>query len=152
APDQEGTGDSQHQADGGQSHHDPAGDHARRHLSRGALLVPLFGTLGRQPRRQNSPSISPSSRRWIASADGTRGRPGIVMMSPQIATTNPAPADSRTSRTGSVKPSGAPMTDGSAVKLYCVLAMHTGTWPKPAFSKPSRRRATASLISRSPAR
>ncbi len=37
----------------------------------------------------------------------------MVMMSPQIATTKPAPADSRTSRTGRVKPSGAPITVGS---------------------------------------
>ena len=35
----------------------------------------------------------------IESAAGTRGRPGMVMISPQIATTNSAPAESRTSRT-----------------------------------------------------
>ena len=62
-----------------------------------------------------------------AAAAGVRGRPGIVMISPHTATTKPAPADSRTSRTGRVKPVGAPITVGSAVKLNWVLAMHTGT-------------------------
>jgi hypothetical protein len=40
----------------------------------------------------------PSSVRSIFIAAGFFGRPGIVMMSPVIATTNPAPADSRSSR------------------------------------------------------
>ncbi len=51
---------------------------------------------------QKRPSISPASLRWIDSAAGTRGRPGIVMISPQMTTTNPAPAARRTSRTGIV--------------------------------------------------
>ena len=38
-------------------------------------------------------------RRRCESAAGTFGRPGMVMISPQIATTNSAPAESRTSRT-----------------------------------------------------
>ena len=37
----------------------------------------------------------PSSSTSIFSAAGTFGRPGIVMMSPVSATTNPAPADTR---------------------------------------------------------
>ncbi len=48
---------------------------------------------------QNRPVMSPSSVTSIFSADGSFGRPGIVMMSPAMTTTNPAPADSRTSRT-----------------------------------------------------
>ncbi len=48
---------------------------------------------------QNSPTIRPSAPTSIESAAGTRGRPGMVMISPQIATTNSAPAESRTSRT-----------------------------------------------------
>src|SRR5215831_15558215 len=48
---------------------------------------------------QNSPTMRPSLPTSIASAAGTFGRPGMVMTSPQIATTNSAPADSRTSRT-----------------------------------------------------
>ena len=43
----------------------------------------------------------------MAFAAGTRGSPGIVMISPQIATINPAPADSRTSRIGTTWPDGA---------------------------------------------
>ena len=48
------------------------------------------------------------------------------MISPQIATTNSAPADSRTSRTATVWSLGAPLALGSVVKLNWVLAMHTG--------------------------
>ena len=55
----------------------------------------------------------------------------MVMMSPQTATTKPAPADSRTSLTGSVWPVGAPLRFGSEEKLYWVLAMQTGRSPKP---------------------
>jgi hypothetical protein len=51
---------------------------------------------------QNNPATRPSAPNPIDSAAGRRGRPGMVMMSPHTATTNPAPADSRTSRTGSV--------------------------------------------------
>ena len=63
---------------------------------------------------------------WMPSAAGVFGRPGIVIMSPQIATTNSAPADSRSSRTGTSWPSGAPLRVGSVEKLYWVFAMHTG--------------------------
>src|SRR5258708_2576930 len=48
---------------------------------------------------QNNPTILPSGPTSMASADGTLGSPGMVMISPQIATTNSAPADSLTSRT-----------------------------------------------------
>src|SRR5262249_27982372 len=48
---------------------------------------------------QNSPTMRPSGPTSIESAAGTLGRPGMVMISPQIATTNSAPADRRTSRT-----------------------------------------------------
>ena len=41
----------------------------------------------------------PSGPTSMASAAGTLGSPGMVMISPQIATTNSAPAESRTSRT-----------------------------------------------------
>ena len=59
-------------------------------------------------------------------ADGTFGRPGMVMISPQTTTMNSAPADRRTSRTFSTWPVGAPLAFGSVEKLYCVLAMQTG--------------------------
>ena len=50
--------------------------------------------------------MPPSALSPMVSAAGRRGRPGMVMISPQIATTKPAPAESRTSRTGSTWPAG----------------------------------------------
>ena len=50
-------------------------------------------------------------------AAGTRGRPGMVMISPQTTTMNPAPADSRTSRICITCPNGAPFKLGSVEKL-----------------------------------
>ena len=54
---------------------------------------------------------------------------GIVMISPQMATTKPAPALRRTSRTGTEWPVGAPRTVGSVVNEYWVFAMQTGKLP-----------------------
>ena len=65
----------------------------------------------------------------IASAAGRDGRPGIVMISPQITTTNPAPADRRTSRIGTECPVGAPRRLGSVENEYWVLAMQIGRSP-----------------------
>ena len=48
------------------------------------------------PNNQNRPTTSPFSSISMASAAGTFGRPGIAMISPVNATTNPAPADRRT--------------------------------------------------------
>ena len=59
----------------------------------------------------------------------------MVMISPQIATTKPAPAARRTSRIGTTKPVGAPRRSGSVEKEYWVLAMHTGSRPCPAASQ-----------------
>jgi len=53
-------------------------------------------------------------------------RPGISIMLPAIATTNPAPADNVTSLIVSVQPDGAPIIVGSSLNEYCVFAMHTG--------------------------
>jgi hypothetical protein len=64
------------------------------------------------------------------------------VMSPQSATTKPAPADRLTSRTGTTWPVGAPRRVGSTEKDYCVLAMQTGRWPKPAASQAARRART----------
>src|SRR5262249_31193417 len=75
---------------------------------------------------QNSPTMRPSGPTSIESAAGPLGRPGMVMISPQIATTNSAPAESRTSRTVNTWPSGAPLVSALVVKLYWVLAMQTG--------------------------
>src|SRR4051812_15996345 len=84
---------------------------------------------------QNNPTILPSAPTSMESAAGTFGRPGIVMISPQIATTNSAPALSRTSRTGIENPFGAPLESGLVENEYCVLAMHTGNLPKPISSQ-----------------
>src|SRR5207302_6255161 len=78
---------------------------------------------------QNSPMIFPSAPTSMLSAAGTLGRPGMVMISPQIATTNSAPADSRTSRTLMTWSTGAPLASGLVEKLNCVLAMQTGHLP-----------------------
>ena len=69
---------------------------------------------------QNSPVIFPSSVTSILTAAGTFGSPGMVIISPESATTNPAPALTLTLRMVSVKPSGAPSFFGSSEKEYCV--------------------------------
>ena len=43
---------------------------------------------------------------------GTLGKPGIVIIWPVTTTIKPAPADSLTSLTGTVKPVGAPLKEG----------------------------------------
>lgn len=62
---------------------------------------------------------------------GRVGKPGILEISPQIATTKPAPAEMKISLTTILKPTGAPLIDGSAVNEFDVLAMQTGKFPKP---------------------
>ena len=78
---------------------------------------------------QNSPVILPFSSTSMLSAAGTFGRPGMVMISPVSATTKPAPADTFTLRTVTVKPSGRPSLDASSEREYWVLAMQTGRPP-----------------------
>ena len=82
--------------------------------------------------------MTPFSSTSIRSAAGDFGRPGIVIILPVSATRKPAPAETRISRTVTVKPSGAPRFAASSEKLYCVLATHTGRAPKPsAVSRPA---------------
>src|SRR5690349_13536388 len=78
---------------------------------------------------QNSPAIWPLASRPIDSADGTLGRPGMVMMSPQMTTMNSAPADNLTSRIGTTWFDGAPFRLGSVEKEYWVFAMQIGNLP-----------------------
>ena len=75
--------------------------------------------------------MRPSSSTSIFSAAGTFGKPGMVMMSPVSTTRKPAPAETLTFLTVTVKPSGAPSFKGSSEKLYCVFAMQTGSLSKP---------------------
>jgi len=42
---------------------------------------------------------------------------------------NPAPAESRISRIGTVKPLGRPLSAASWLSEYWVLAMQMGRWP-----------------------
>src|SRR5258708_22570255 len=84
---------------------------------------PLVGLARR--RFQNSPTTLPSTSS-ILTADGTLGSPGIVMISPQIITTNSAPAASRTSRTLTTWFAGAARSCASVEKEYWVFATHTG--------------------------
>ena len=62
-------------------------------------------------------------------AAGTLGKPGMVIISPQITTINSAPLESLTSLIGIVCPVGAPLRVGSVEKLYCVFAIHIGKSP-----------------------
>ena len=74
-------------------------------------------------------------------------QPGIVIMSPQTAHHELRPAESRSSRTGTSWPSGAPLRDGSVEKLYWVFAMHTGKWPyPPACNALNRLRTIAGAV------
>ena len=68
----------------------------------------------------------PSALTSIRAADGSFGKPGIVITSPQIITMNSAPAARRTSRTLTEWPEGAPRSDGSVENEYWVFATHTG--------------------------
>ena len=75
--------------------------------------------------------ISPSLSVSMPIAREALGSPGISIMAPEVTTRKPAPADSSTSETRSFQPVGAPIRFGSSESEYCVLAMHTGRWPKP---------------------
>ena len=67
-------------------------------------------------------------------AAGELPKPGIVLISPQIGYTNPAPIEARTSRTGNVQPVGAPFNEESEEIERCVLAIQTGKFPNPLAS------------------
>jgi hypothetical protein len=53
----------------------------------------------------------------------------MVMMSPHTTTMNSAPAESLTSRMGTMWLMGAPFKLGSVENEYCVLAMQIGNLP-----------------------
>ena len=61
---------------------------------------------------------------------GTFGRPGIVMMSPQMTRRTRRPPRAAARAPGS-HDRGRALGVGVGRKLYCVLAMHTDRWPKP---------------------
>ena len=55
----------------------------------------------------------------------------MVMSEPVTATMNPAPVRGQSSRTWTMKPSGAPSRLGSSENDYCVFAMHSGKPSQP---------------------
>ena len=83
---------------------------------------------------QNKPVICPSSFTSMPSAAGTFGNPGIVIIVPVMATTNPAPAETQTSRMWNGKPSGLPRIVLSSDIDYWFFALHTGIEPNPSDS------------------
>src|ERR1041385_5356255 len=103
-------------------------------LAVGADRLGCVGSGHESDLHQKSPSIRPSAWTRIASAAGVFDRPGIVMMSPASATTNPAPAEAYTSRMVIRNPDGRPSRVGSSLNEYCVLAMQTGVAPRPIAS------------------
>ena len=78
---------------------------------------------------QKRPTIWPSASRSMASAAGTLGSPGMVMISPVRQTMKPAPAETLTSRISTSKPVGRPRRVGSVENEYWVLAMQIGNFP-----------------------
>src|SRR5437660_7527869 len=123
-----------------------------RHLSRREYQVVVHnrlavrayrfgGSIGGNVTHQDRPSIVPSEWRRMLSAAGVLPSPGMVMISPASATTNPAPAEGRMSRTCSVKPVGAPSLVASSEKEYCVFAMQPGVSPKPSLGSSSSARS-----------
>ena len=81
----------------------------------------------------------------MRSAAGTFGNPGMVMMLPQMTTTNSSPWAGRTSRMGRTWPEGAPFRLGSAEKDVN-LRMQTGKWLYPSLSCANWRRALMSAV------
>src|SRR5204862_877517 len=133
-----------------------------RNLSRGKYQVVAHnrlavganrfgGGIGGNDTHQNRPSIVPSEWRRMRSAAGPLPSPGMVRISPASATTKPAPAEGRMSRTCSVKPVGAPSFAGSSENEYCVFAMHTGVSPNPSAGSCSSARSAAGAKATPPA-
>lgn len=67
----------------------------------------------------------------MSKKQGRVGRPGIFEISPQIGTIKPAPAETKMSLTTILKPTGAPLTVGSAVNEFDVFAIQIGRKLKP---------------------
>src|SRR6266508_2112298 len=109
------------------------------------------GAVSGNDTHQKSPSIVPSGWIRIRSAAGLLPSPGIVRMSPASATTKPAPADGRMSRTCSMNPVGAPSWVGSSENEYCVFAMQTGVSPRPSLGSSSSARSAAGAKETPPA-
>lgn len=64
--------------------------------------------------------MRPFSSMSIFSAEGILGKPGMVIISPVMATMNPAPAETFKLRTVITNPSGAPKRAALSEKEYWV--------------------------------
>ena len=73
--------------------------------------------------------ISPLESTSMFMARVALGRLGMSIIAPEVATRNPAPAESDISVTRSVQPVGAPILFGSSESEYWVFAMQTGKCP-----------------------
>jgi len=91
----------------------------------GAAVTP-FGQMAFFNGFLNLTGVLELSSTSMRSAAGTLGNPGMVMMLPQMTTTNSAPWAGRTLRIGRMWPEGAPLRLGSAEKDDCVFVMQTG--------------------------
>src|SRR3954468_21532731 len=102
-----------------------------------------YGLTSSSKSRHDKPTIAPFADTDIPSAAGTLGSPGIVMMSPALATTKPAPADPYTSLIVIRKPVGFPRRVGSSVSEYWVFAMQIGVLAIPIDVRYSIERSAA---------
>ena len=78
-------------------------------------------------------------------ARGVPGRPGMVIMEPDMGYMKPAPTDALTSDTWNVYPVGFPLRRGLSEMERWVLAMHTGRVPQPRLSNVRRCRLAPEL-------
>jgi len=76
----------------------------------GNELEEASSSSSRTQAHQLSPTISPFSSMSMISAAGCDDSPGIVLMSPHMRYTKPAPTEARASRTGMRHPTGAPFS------------------------------------------
>src|SRR5690606_13439862 len=94
--------------------------------ARARFVLPGRAPSPAPPAASGRPAIPPPSFSRMPAAAGFRGSTGMVMIAPQMTTTNSAPAARRISRMGTTWPFGAPSRFGSVEKLYWVFAMQIG--------------------------
>src|ERR1039458_702458 len=103
-----------------------AGQRRRRVTSDGLWVMGERGDRSWPATSYVSPVARPDGSTLMRAAAGTFGRPGMVMILPQMTTTNPAPADILSSLTLMRNPLGRPRRSGSSDRDIGVLAMHMG--------------------------
>src|ERR1035441_2808567 len=103
-----------------------AGQRRRRVTGDGLWVIGERGDRSSPAASYVSPVARPDGSTLMRAAAGTFGRPGMVMILPQMTTTNPAPADILSSLTLMRNPLGRPRRAGSSDKDMGVLAMQIG--------------------------